>query len=176
MRQPTFWPRGLMPLMLSLPLLQPAPLAAAELGRLIYTPQERAAILAARRAAQRADAGDSEVGALRLDGILLRPEGAWAWFDGRRYKMGESPVPELGPLVIDPSGVRLGGQRLKPAERLQPGAAEIAHSANSEKTAQALPPAPGASEAPSWQAPRKMTARRQEQDAQRSAGDRLPAR
>lgn len=109
--------------------------APPAIGALIFTPQERAAILKARRAVlspQQPEAATSR--SVRLDGILMRPEGAWAWFDGRRFQAGEVPFPGLGPLAIDAAGARLGSRRLKPAERLEIPAEQTAYREEGKET------------------------------------------
>ena len=96
------------------PLAPPVP--ALSLGTLFYSPAERAAVVAARRAT---DAEGGAAVSLRLDGILTRPQGRYAWINGQRYAHGDALGPGQGRLFIGRQGALIAGRWLKPGERIE---------------------------------------------------------
>lgn len=95
-----------------LALLAGAPVESAEepLGRLFFTPQQRASLDAGRRIAARPKAEASPAArrtrALRLDGIVTRSDGErTVWVNGRPYHSGHPS--ELRVTGVEPAAARI---------------------------------------------------------------------
>jgi hypothetical protein len=96
-----------------LALLAGAPAEAAEeaLGRLFFTPQQRASLDAGRRIAARPKAESTpaprRTRALRLDGIVTRSDGErTVWINGRAYHNAAPAGLEIAP-TSDPARARI---------------------------------------------------------------------
>lgn len=89
---------------------------ACALGTLFYTPAEREAIVRNRLAAA-GEAYSALPQQTRLDGLMRRPEGALAWFDGQPFREGDAHP--FGRVRILPDAVRLGKATLRPGETLR---------------------------------------------------------
>ena len=104
------------------------PCAAQELGRLFFTPDERAA-LDARRRARVPDRPAAVVVAsptTKLDGYVKRSGGpSTVWVNGEALPEGTGEAPRIGPRVSIPLGE--GGRRaaLRPGEVLDRGTGEV---------------------------------------------------
>lgn len=104
------------------------PCAAQELGRLFFTPDERAA-LDARRRARVPDKPAAVVAAsptTKLDGYVKRSRGpSTVWVNGEALPEGTGEAPRIGPRVSIPVGE--GGRRaaLRPGEVLDRGTGEV---------------------------------------------------
>lgn len=104
------------------------PCAAQELGRLFFTPDERAA-LDARRRARVPDKPAAAVVAsptTKLDGYVKRSRGpSTVWVNGEALPEGSGDAPRIGPRVSIPLGE--GGRRaaLRPGEVLDRGTGEV---------------------------------------------------
>ena len=104
------------------------PCAAQELGRLFFTPEERAA-LDARRRARVPDKPAAAVVAsptTKLDGYVKRSRGpSTVWVNGEALPEGTGEAPRIGPRVSIPVGE--GGRRaaLRPGEVLDRGTGEV---------------------------------------------------
>lgn len=89
---------------------------ARALGTLFYTPDERQAIVRGRQDPLQ-EAETAPLQQARLDGVMHRPQGALAWFDGRPYRHGDAHP--LGRVRILPDAVRLGNTTLLPGETVR---------------------------------------------------------
>jgi hypothetical protein len=102
--------------------------AAQELGRLFFTPEERA-VLDARRRARVPDKPSAAVvvsPTTRLDGYVKRSRGpSTVWVNGEPLPEGTGEAPRIGPRVSVPAGE--GGRRaaLRPGEVLDRGTGEV---------------------------------------------------
>ena len=109
-------------------LLAAAPAMAQELGRLFFTPEQRAA-LDARRKARVPDKPSATVVAsptTRVDGFVQRSGGpSTVWVNGEALPEGSGDLPRIGPRVSVPLGE--GGRRaaLKPGQTLDRGTGEV---------------------------------------------------
>ena len=109
-------------------LLAAAPAMAQELGRLFFTPEQRAA-LDARRKARVPDKPSATVVAsptTRVDGFVQRSGGpSTVWVNGEALPEGPGELPRIGPRVSVPLGE--GGRRaaLKPGQTLDRGTGEV---------------------------------------------------
>jgi len=105
-----------------------APCASQDVGRLFFTPEQRAA-LDARRQARVPDKPSAVVVAsptTRVDGFVKRSSGpSTVWVNGEPLPEGSGDSPRIGPRVSIPLGE--GGRRatLKPGETLDRGTGEV---------------------------------------------------
>jgi hypothetical protein len=101
---------------------------AQEVGRLFFTPEQRAA-LDARRKARVPDKPAASVVAspiTRVDGFVTRSSGpSTVWVNGEPLPEGAADAPRIGPRVSVPVGE--GGRRatLRPGEALDRGTGEV---------------------------------------------------
>jgi hypothetical protein len=108
--------------------LAPSTCLAQEVGRLFFTPDQRAA-LDARRKARVPDKPAAVVVAsptTRVDGYVQRSGGnSTVWVNGEPLPEGTADAPRVGPRVSIPLGE--GGRRagLKPGEVLDRGTGEV---------------------------------------------------
>jgi hypothetical protein len=104
------------------------PCSAQEVGRLFFTPEQRAA-LDARRKARVPDKPAAVVVAsptTRVDGFVKRSSGpSTVWVNGEPLPEGAGDAPRIGPRVSVPLGE--GGRRaqLRPGEVLDRGTGEV---------------------------------------------------
>jgi hypothetical protein len=109
-------------------LLIPAPGVSQEVGRLFFTPEQRAA-LDARRKARVPDKPAAVVVAsptTKLDGYVKRSGGtSTVWINGEPLPEGAGDAPLIGPRVS--ISVEEGGRRaaLRPGEVLDRGTGEV---------------------------------------------------
>jgi hypothetical protein len=109
-------------------LLLPGVAFAQEVGRLFFTPEQRAA-LDARRKARVPDKPAATVVAsptTRVDGFVKRSGGpSTVWVNGEALTEGAGDAPRIGAQVSVPLGE--GGRRanLKPGETLDRGSGEV---------------------------------------------------
>ena len=109
-------------------LLIPGAAVSQELGRLFFTPEQRAA-LDARRKARVPDKPAAVVVAsptTRLDGYVKRSGGtSTVWINGEPLPEGAGDAPRIGPRVS--ISVEEGGRRagLRPGEILDRGTGEV---------------------------------------------------
>jgi len=109
-------------------LLAATPAMAQEVGRLFFTPEQRAA-LDARRKARVPDKPSATVVAsptTRVDGFVQRSRGpSTVWVNGEALPEGTGDSPRIGPRVTVPLGE--GGRRaaLKPGQTLDRGTGEV---------------------------------------------------
>jgi len=109
-------------------VLAATPAFAQEVGRLFFTPEQRAA-LDARRKARVPDKPSATVAAsptTRVDGFVQRSGGpSTVWVNGEALPEGSGDLPRIGPRVSVPLGE--GGRRaaLKPGQTLDRGTGEV---------------------------------------------------
>ncbi len=109
-------------------VLAATPAFAQEVGRLFFTPEQRAA-LDARRKARVPDKPSATVVAsptTRVDGFVQRSGGpSTVWVNGEPLPEGSGDLPRIGPRVSVPLGE--GGRRaaLKPGQTLDRGTGEV---------------------------------------------------
>ncbi len=109
-------------------VLAATPAVAQEVGRLFFTPEQRAA-LDARRKARVPDKPSATVVAsptTRVDGFVQRSGGpSTVWVNGEPLPEGSGDLPRIGPRVSVPLGE--GGRRaaLKPGQTLDRGTGEV---------------------------------------------------
>ncbi len=109
-------------------VLAATPAVAQEVGRLFFTPEQRAA-LDARRKARVPDKPSATVVAsptTRVDGFVQRSGGpSTVWVNGEPLPEGTGDLPRIGPRVSVPLGE--GGRRaaLKPGQTLDRGTGEV---------------------------------------------------
>jgi hypothetical protein len=109
-------------------LLAAAPAMAQDLGRLFFTPEQRAA-LDARRKARVPDKPMATVVAsptTRVDGFVQRSGGpSTVWVNGEALPEGPGELPRIGPRVSVPLGE--GGRRaaLKPGQTIDRDTGEV---------------------------------------------------
>lgn len=110
----------------SLCLASPGLAAAADPGRLFYTPAQRAQLenARARNVTQPSRvAADSAPPVVRFDGVVIRSDGKGTrWINGRP-RPGTSPV-----AALKPGQIRARGRVYEPYQVLQPRPAAPAHS------------------------------------------------
>jgi hypothetical protein len=110
----------------SLCLASPGLAAAADPGRLFYTPAQRAQLenARARNVTQPSRvAADSAPPVVRFDGVVIRSDGKGTrWINGRA-RPGTSPV-----AALKPGQIRARGRVYEPYQVLQPRPAAPAHS------------------------------------------------
>ena len=110
-------------------VLLPAPCAfAQDLGRLFFTPEQRAA-LDARRKARVPDKPAAAVVAsptTRVDGFVKRSSGpSTVWVNGEPLPEGSGDAPRIGPRVSVPLGEAGRRANLRPGETLDRGTGEV---------------------------------------------------
>jgi hypothetical protein len=108
--------------------LLPGPSAAQDLGRLFFTPEERAELDARRRARvpDKPAAAAVVSPTTKLDGYVKRSDGpSTVWVNGEALPADAGEGPRTGPRVFIPIGE--GGRRaaLKPGEVLDRGTGEV---------------------------------------------------
>jgi hypothetical protein len=109
-------------------LVAAAPAMAQDLGRLFFTPEQRAA-LDARRKARVPDKPMTTVVAsptTRVDGFVQRSGGpSTVWVNGEALPEGPGELPRIGPRVSVPLGE--GGRRaaLKPGQTIDRGTGQV---------------------------------------------------
>ena len=108
-------------------LLIPAPGVSQEVGRLFFTPEQRAA-LDARRKARMPDKPAAVVVAsptTKLDGYVKRSGGtSTVWINGEPLPEGAGDAPRIGPRVSISVGEG-GRASLRPGEALDRGTGEV---------------------------------------------------
>jgi hypothetical protein len=101
---------------------------AQELGRLFFTPEQRAA-LDARRKARVPDKPAAAVVAsptTRVDGFVKRSSGpSTVWVNGEPLPEGSGDLPRIGPRVSVPLGEAGRRANLRPGETLDRGTGEV---------------------------------------------------
>ena len=109
-------------------LLATAPCKAQEVGRLFFTPEQRAA-LDARRKARVPDKPAAAVVAsptTRVDGFVKRSSGpSTVWVNGEPLPEGSGDLPRIGPRVSVPLGEAGRRANLRPGETLDRGTGEV---------------------------------------------------
>jgi hypothetical protein len=104
------------------------PCSAQEVGRLFFTPEQRAA-LDARRKARVPDKPAPVVVAsptTRLDGFVKRSSGpSTVWVNGEPLPEGAGDAPRIGPRVSIPVGEAGRRANLRPGEVLDRGTGEV---------------------------------------------------
>ena len=120
----------MMRLVLLLALLVPALASAQELGRLFFTPDQRAALDARRKARVPDKPAAAPVIAsptTRLDGYVKRSGGpSTVWVNGESVNEGASDSPRIGSSDVSiPVGDGGSRVRLKPGEVLDRGSGEV---------------------------------------------------
>lgn len=154
---------------LAIVALVAAPVAADELGRLFFTPEQRSLLDLARRT-QTAAPSAGEDGAVTLSGIVVRSDGRQTvWINGRAQSAAvaslRAPAAAVIPLPGAGGGVRLRvGQTGSDADRRRP------HRGVRLRVGQTLDPLTGRVEE-AWRRPVK-TPREMPPAAQGSAGSR----
>ena len=109
-------------------LLVTAPCMAQEVGRLFFTPEQRAALDARRKARvpDRPAAAAVASPTTRVDGFVKRSRGpSTVWVNGEPLPEGTGDAPRIGPRVSVPLGEAGRRAHLRPGETLDRGTGEI---------------------------------------------------